>query len=71
MNIGSQNFKKLPAIDQARIFLLQKSPQRESASQIDYLNNGLMKTYLKHTMHRLNMDDPISLNKTVEMEKDI
>lgn len=26
LNIGSDNFKKLPAIDQARVFILQKSP---------------------------------------------
>lgn len=27
VSLGSHNFKKLPTIDQARIFLLQKSPK--------------------------------------------
>ena len=60
--IGSGNYQKLPAIDQARVFLLQKSPTH-SGAQIAYTNQGLMKTYLKSSLARHEMDDPIALNK--------
>lgn len=40
--IGSNNFNKLPAIDQARIFLLQKSPTVAShGQQLVGLNSGI------------------------------
>ena len=32
------------------------------------MNNGMLKTYLKQTLQRLKMDDPISLNKQVQLE---
>lgn len=39
MFIGSENFKKLPALDQARIYLLQKSPkQYMTGVQMEYVN---------------------------------
>ena len=32
---------------------------------MEYQNVGLMKTYLKKTMIKMDMDDPIELNKQV------
>ena len=68
LNIGSDNFRKLPAIDQARVFILQKSPMNNLAKQVEYMNDGLHKTYLKQSLSKLKMDDPISLNKQVQIE---
>lgn len=70
--IGSDNFNKLPAIDQARIFLLQKSPTVAShGQQLVGLNSGIQKNNLKNTLQRLDMDDPSELNKAVvEIEEE-
>ena len=67
--IGSENYQKLPTIDQARIYLLQQSP-KQSKLQMKYTNTGLMKTYLKKTLMKMEMDDPIELNKQVVAQKE-
>ena len=67
--IGSDNYQKLPTIDQARIYLLQQSP-KQGKQQMEYQNTGLMKTYLKKTLIKMEMDDPIELNKQVLAQKE-
>ena len=69
MTIDSANYSKLPTIDQARIYLLQKSPKNTSGTQ--YTNKGLMKTYLKYSLNKLEMDDPIALNNEVIREAEL
>ena len=51
------------------MFLLQKSPTH-SGAQIAYTNQGLMKTYLKSSLARHEMDDPIALNKQKELDEE-
>ena len=71
--IGSDNYNKLPSIDQARIFLLQKnSPQQMTGpSVVHYTNRGLMKTYLRKTLNKLEMNDPIALNNQVRLDEEL
>ena len=65
VTIGSENFNKLPAIDQARVYLLRKAPSKMSAAacKMGYSNRKELKTHLKSTIEKLEMDDPIALNK--------
>ena len=37
---------------------------------MDYSNTGTMKTYLKETMNKMEMNDPIQLNKQVIEQKE-
>ena len=65
VTIGSENFNKLPAIDQARVYLLRNSPNKMSAAacKMGYSNHKELKTLLKQTYEKLEMDDPLALNK--------
>ena len=65
VTIGSENFNKLPAIDQARVYLLRNSPNKMSAAacKMGYSNHKELKTHLKQTFEKLEMDDPLALNK--------
>ena len=63
VNIGSENYQRLPQIDQARVFLLKNSPKSQ------FKNENYLKTYLLQSFQDLKMDDPIALNKTVNKEK--
>ena len=38
---------------------------------MEYTNTGLMKTYLKNTLSKLEMDDPIELNNQVIKEAEL
>ena len=40
VNIGSENYQRLPQIDQARVFLLKNSPKSQ------FKNENYLKTYL-------------------------
>ena len=70
--IGSETYQKLPAIDQARIFLLQKNSNEQlgGSSVVQYTNKGLMKTYLKKSMNKLELNNPIALNNQVRIDEE-
>ena len=57
IKVDSKYYDKLPAIDRARVYILEKKPKKgESHGRgIDYTNPYAMKNYLKQTLSRLDL----------------
>ena len=57
IKVDSKYYDKLPAIDRARVFILEKKPDKTQASGlgIDYTNPYAMRNYLKQTLSKMDL----------------
>ena len=57
IKVDSKYYDKLPAIDRARVYILEKKPKKTDATGlgIDYTNPYAMKNYLKQTLSRMDL----------------
>ena len=68
IKVDSMHYNKLPAIDKARVFLMEKRPRKSPQNlTIEYTNTHALKSYLKATLSK--MDLPPDKLTQIELEE--